>query len=71
MRGDVNTSLALNPWTILLLAQATVISGWFLSAPQAARTWWARNDTRVLQVNLAVALVIWIARLATGVIPLP
>ncbi len=71
VRGDVNTSLALNPWTILLLAQATVISGWFLSAPQAARTWWARNDTRVLQVNLAVALVIWIARLATGVIPLP
>jgi hypothetical protein len=71
VRGDLSTSFALNPWTIILLAQAAVISGWFLSAPSAARTWWARNDTRVLQVNLAIGLLIWIARLASGVIPLP
>ncbi len=71
VRGDVTTSLALNPWTLLLLAQAVVLSGWFLGAPQAARRWWAHNDTRVLQVNLTIGLVIWIARLATGEIPLP
>lgn len=71
VRGDVTTSLALNPWTLLLLAQAVVISGLFLGAPQAARGWWARNDIRILQANLAIGLVIWVARLATGEIPLP
>jgi len=71
VRGDISTSLALNPWTILLLAQVAVISGWFLGAPEAARAWWARNDIRFLQVNITVGLIIWVARLATGVIALP
>lgn len=71
VRGDVGTSLTLNPWTLILLAQAVVISGWFLSAPQRARAWWSRHDVRVIQANLVVGLAIWVVRLATGEIPLP
>jgi hypothetical protein len=59
----------MNPWTLIILAQAFVISGWFLGAPAAARSWWQRNDTRVLQINLAIGLIIWVTRLATGTIP--
>lgn len=71
VRGDVGSSLALNPWTLLLLAQATVIAGWFLAAPEAASNWWRRNDSRLIHVNLAFAAILWIARLATGAIPGP
>jgi hypothetical protein len=69
IRGDVAGSLAMNPWMILILAQALVISGWFLTAPASARSWWNRNDSRVLQINLALGAIIWVSRLATGAIP--
>ena len=69
MRGDVAGSLAMNPWTLVILTQALLISGWFLAAPVAARSWWQRNDVRVLQINLAIGAIIWITRLATGTIP--
>lgn len=71
MRADLGAAIALNPLTLLILAQATVISGWFLAAPSTARSWWQRNDTRVLEVNLVVAAVLWVMRMATGAIPLP
>lgn len=70
VRGDVSGAFALNPWMLLILAQAIVISGWFLAAPTSARSWWQRNDTRLLQINLAAGAIIWISRLATGAIPM-
>ena len=71
MRADIGASIALNPLTLLILAQATLISGWFLATPTSARSWWQRNDTRVLQVNLVLAALLWIMRMSTGAIPLP
>lgn len=71
VRGDVGTSLALNPWTMILLAQAIVMSAWFLSAPDRARAWLSRHDIRVIQANLVIGLTIWVIRLTTGEIPLP
>ena len=53
----------------MLLAQATVISGWFLTAPATAKVWWLRYDVRLIQVNLVIGLVIWIARMTTGGFP--
>ena len=71
VRGDVATSLSLNPWTIVLLVQAVVISSLFAVVPEAARAWWNRYDLRLLAVNAVLAIGIWAARLATGAIPLP
>ena len=71
VRGDVVTSWALNPWTMILLSQAIIIASWFAAAPTQARTWWARYDTKILTANLMVGLAIWVTRLATGSIPLP
>lgn len=71
MRGDFGSSLALNPWTLLILAQASVIAGWFLGAPEAASAWWRRNDNRVIQVNLAFGAILWVARMTSGAIPVP
>jgi hypothetical protein len=71
MHGDVRTSLALNPWMILVLAQMVVMSGFFLVMPDKAKAWWRTNDFKVLKINMAVAAVIWIARLWDGTIPLP
>ncbi|MFT7474421.1 MAG: hypothetical protein ACI81L_001346 [Verrucomicrobiales bacterium] len=71
MHGDLRGSLLLNPWTVLVLAQVAFMATWILGAPEAARSWWRRNDYSVLKINMAVAGIIWIARLAAGVIPLP
>lgn len=70
VRGDVGASLTLNPWTLMILAQAVVIVGWFAAAPERARAWWTRHDTAVLKANLAIGVMIWVVRLATGTIPL-
>lgn len=71
VRGDVASSIALNPWTLILFAQAVVLTTAFAAVPETARRWWERNDLRFLQANLALGLTIWIIRLAAGVIPLP
>ncbi len=71
MRGDLSAAATLNPLTFVLVAQAAVISAWFLRAPDVASTWWKRNDWTILRANLVLALVLWVARLATGVIALP
>ncbi len=71
VRGDVNMSLALNPWTLVLLAQAVVLAGWFAALPDRASQWWSRNDTKLLAVNLVVGVSIWVTRLALDDIPLP
>lgn len=71
VRGDIGTSLANNPWSMLLLAQATVLAGWVMAAPDSAKSWWKQRGMRLITANLVVAIVIWVARLASGVIPLP
>lgn len=70
VRGDLTSSIALNPWTLVLFVQAMVASAVFAAVPDTARAWWARNDMIVLKANLAVGLAIWAIRLATGTIPL-
>ncbi len=71
IRGDLGGSLAYNPWSILLFAQATVLTSWVLAAPEAAKSWWKKHNSHVLAINLAVAGIIWAVRLIWGVIPLP
>lgn len=71
VRGDVGASFAYNPWTMILLVQATAIVTWMVAAPAKAKAWWRRHANKVLMANLAVGVVIWAARLVTGVIPLP
>lgn len=71
MHGDLRGSMILNPWMLLVLFQATIISGFFLFMPDKARTWWRENDFLVAKVNLAAAGLIWAARLTVGDIPLP
>ncbi len=71
MHGDVRGSLVLNPWMLLVLAQAIVISGFFLVMPDKAQAWWRSNDYKVAKINLAIAVVLWAIRLSVGTIPLP
>lgn len=71
VRGDFSAAATLNPLTFVLVAQAAVISAWFLRAPEVASAWWKKNDWTVMRANIVLALVLWIGRLATGVIPLP
>lgn len=71
MHGDVRGSLILNPWMLVVLAQAIAISGAFLFLPEKARTWWNKNDFMLVKVNLMVAGLFWVGRLAAGTIPLP
>ena len=71
MHGDLRSSLVLNPWMLLVLAQAAVISGFFLIMPERARVWWRANDFKVAKVNMAIAVAFWAVRLVIGTIPLP
>ena len=71
IRGDLAGSVAYNPWSMLLLAQATVITSWIFAAPEAAKAWWKKHNGQVLAINLAVAAIIWAVRLIWGVVPLP
>ncbi|MGI9605239.1 MAG: DUF2752 domain-containing protein [Acidimicrobiales bacterium] len=68
---DLRAALTLNPWAVLLLAQTAVLTGWLAIRPDAARAWWRRNDVRLISLNVAIALTVWLARLLTGVIPPP
>jgi len=71
VRGDVAASFAYNPWMMLVLAQASLLTGWVLAAPEAAKAWWSHRNKPVLAANLAIGLAIWAVRLTSGVIPLP
>lgn len=70
VRGDVSTSLALNPFLLVVLAQAIAISAAFLAVPDKARVWFRDQHFRLLQANIVVGLVIWVVRLATDRIPM-
>jgi len=71
MHGDVSMSLTLNPFLLIVLAQAVAISAAFASAPARTRQWFRTNDLRLLQANIAVGVTIWLVRIATGEIPIP
>ena len=71
VKGDLGASFAYNPWSMLVLAQATVLAGWVLAAPDSAKAWWERKGIKLITANLVIAVVIWIPRLIAGVIPLP
>lgn len=71
IRGDVSASFTYNPWSMLLLAQASVIAGWVVLSPECVKAWWKRRSIALITVNIVGAVAIWIPRLATGVIPLP
>jgi hypothetical protein len=71
VRADVATALTLNPWAVLVMAQAVVITGWVAAAPDAAMTFWNRWSQQFLIGNIVLALAIWGVRLSVGAIPLP
>ena len=71
MRGDVGASFAYNTWTMILFVQATALVAAMAATPTKAKAWWRRHSNKVLMANLAVGVAIWVARLASGVIPLP
>lgn len=56
---------------MILLAQATVIAGWVMAAPESAKAWWTHRGIHLIVANLVLAVLIWIPRLVGGVIPLP
>ena len=63
--------MLLNPWAVVVMAQAAVISGWVAAAPDAAMTFWHKRQQALLIGNILLALAIWAVRLSTGAIPLP
>jgi hypothetical protein len=71
VRADVATALTLNPWAVLVMAQAAVITGWVAAAPDAAMIFWNRWSQQFLIGNIVLALAIWGVRLSVGAIPLP
>ncbi len=71
VRADVAGAFALNPWALLVMAQATVLAGWVAAAPDAAMSFWHRWSNEFLIANIGLALAIWAVRLGTGAIPLP
>ena len=68
---DLGRAFTLNPWAILVLAQAIVFTSWLATAPESFRAWWDRFDMRVLSVNVTIALSFWVIRMALDQIPLP
>lgn len=71
VRFDLSAAYHLNPFMFAVLAQAFALVGWITAAPDRALAWWGRHDIHVLQANIALALVIWAARIAAGAIPTP
>ena len=68
---DVSRAFTLNPWAILVLAQALVFTSWLATAPESFRAWWYRFDMRVLSFNVTIALSFWVIRMALDQIPIP
>ena len=71
VRVDVSTALQMNPWLLVIFAQAVAITSWIAVSPERALAWWARHDTRMLQGNLSLGVAIWFTRMGTGDIPTP
>jgi hypothetical protein len=71
VRTDLTQALSLNPWAVLVMAQAVVVTGWIAAAPQTALSFWQRHKDVVLVGNIAVAVSIWAVRIWSGAIPTP
>ena len=71
MHGDVALSLSLNPFLVIVLAQAIAISAWFAKTPEKAREWFGANYLRFVFANMAIGGTIWAIRLAVGHITAP
>lgn len=71
VRGNVTESLAMNPVSALLFVQAVVASVLLLVMPARTVAWISKHRLPLAAFNLAAILGLWIARLATGTIPLP
>ena len=69
--ADLRSAFALNPWAILIIAQAAVVATWIAAAPDQAMMWWHQNLTRVLGANMVVGLALWGVRMGAGAIPTP
>ncbi len=73
-RGDVVGSIRLHPLIVVWFAQIAIMAGWLALGPRAGRVTrlrqgWARWGTGLLLANTVAAVVVWIARVGTGSIP--
>ena len=71
LRGAVGASWRHHPFLLLAIAQIAVIVAWSTFSGQRATGLVRRWQTPLLATNALVLLVIWVARMATGVIPTP
>lgn len=71
IRGDLAGSWSQHPFLLLAFGQLAVLTGlWSLGSAQLRRRL-SRQTTTFVVANIALLGAIWVARLATGTIPIP
>jgi hypothetical protein len=68
-RGQVGASWRLHPMAVLLTVQLVLVIGLRLARPSSFGRLTTRWLAPLAMANVALALVIWLVRLATGAIP--
>ncbi|MFW2381799.1 MAG: DUF2752 domain-containing protein [Acidimicrobiales bacterium] len=68
LRGNVTMAWALHPWTVLICVQLCVIG---VASPIVPKSALVRMIRPFVVFNSVIGVAIWVARLATGSIPLP
>lgn len=71
VRGEVRESIAMNPWTLVIFVQALIASVALLVLPERTISWIRQHRVGVGIFNIVFGVAVWVARLGTGVIPLP
>lgn len=71
LRGDLAGSWAQHPFVLIALAQLAVIGGLWAFGSNRLRTSMKAASTRFLMANFGLMILIWIARMADGSIPIP
>lgn len=71
IRGDVAGSWHYHPFLLIAAAQLAVLVAWWPVAGATIRSALVRRRELLLIVNGVVLMAIWLARLATGLVPLP
>ncbi|NNE95557.1 MAG: DUF2752 domain-containing protein [Acidimicrobiales bacterium] len=69
-RGDVSQAWLSHPWVVLAAIQTVAMGGLVAALPNGVRTV-RRLAQPLLVANMVLVLMIWVARLAAGTIPLP
>lgn len=74
LRGDVAGSIRLHPLVVVWFVQFVAVAFWFALGPGGGRfarlrRAWVRWGTQLLLANAVAAVVVWIARMGTGSIP--